>query len=245
MGAGGTGIVIGLGVLGLLVGAGAGVGAAARSMSERDRDESGRPRNTRPRDALGRLLPPGSKGVPRIPDDLELSPIQTLAYAQDLLDRGLAFNAHEVLEAAWKNSPDDERIAVARPDPARGRHHPRPARQPQRCDQAASARVGPSSQGRPSGAVLRRRRRSGRLGRCAGRRTRRGAPRSPPKRLRPRLVLVRPQWPVTGNSHEGGGNWSCSALVVRSGHLGHTQVCDRQLEVALVEHLCSLLPGCP
>src|SRR5882757_11319401 len=28
-------------------------------------------------------------------------------------------------------------------------------------------------------------------------------------------------------------------LVVRSGHLGHTQVCERQLEVALVEHLCS------
>ena len=44
---------------------------------------------------------------------------------------------------------------------------------------------------------------------------------------------------MTGNSHEGGGSWSCSALVVRSGHLGHTQVCERQLEVALVEHLCS------
>src|SRR6476646_3560492 len=40
-------------------------------------------------------------------------------------------------------------------------------------------------------------------------------------------------------SHEGGGSWSCSALVVRSGHLGHTQVCERQLEVARVEHLCS------
>jgi len=26
---------------------------------------------------------------------------------------------------------------------------------------------------------------------------------------------------------------------VRSGHLGHTQVCDRQLEVAHVEHLCA------
>ena len=33
---------------------------------------------------------------------------ETLVYAQDLLDRGLAFNAHEVLEAAWKNGPDDE-----------------------------------------------------------------------------------------------------------------------------------------
>ena len=79
-------------------------------MAERDRDESGRPRNTRPRDSLGRPLPVGGKGIPRIPDDLELPPADTLAYAQDLLDRGLAFNAHEVLEAAWKNGPEDERV---------------------------------------------------------------------------------------------------------------------------------------
>ncbi len=78
-------------------------------IAERDRDESGRPRNARPRDALGRLLPPGSQGVPRIPDDLKLSPSESLAYAQDLLNQGLAFNAHEVLEAAWKNGPHDER----------------------------------------------------------------------------------------------------------------------------------------
>jgi uncharacterized protein len=78
-------------------------------VAERDRDESGRPRSTRPRDALGRPLPQGSEGIPRIPDDLELPPAETLGYAQDLLDRGLAFNAHEVLEAAWKNGPDDEK----------------------------------------------------------------------------------------------------------------------------------------
>ncbi|HEX5253357.1 MAG TPA: DUF309 domain-containing protein [Mycobacterium sp.] len=77
-------------------------------MAERDRDEAGRPRNARPRDALGRPLPPGSAGVSRVPDDLVLAPAETLAYAQDLLDRGLAFNAHEVLEAAWKNGPDNE-----------------------------------------------------------------------------------------------------------------------------------------
>ncbi|WP_167857943.1 DUF309 domain-containing protein [Mycobacterium sp. DL99] len=75
----------------------------------RDRDDSGRPRSTRPRDALGRPLPYGSEGVDRIPDDLELSPAETLAYAQDLLDRGQAFGAHEVLEAAWKNGPEHER----------------------------------------------------------------------------------------------------------------------------------------
>jgi uncharacterized protein len=79
-------------------------------MSKRDRDESGRPRSTRARDALGRPLPQGSEGIPRIPDDLELSPLETLAYAQYLLEQGLAFNAHEVLEAAWKNCPDDERM---------------------------------------------------------------------------------------------------------------------------------------
>ena len=58
---------------------------------------------------MGRPLPEGSEGVPRIPDDLKLPPAETLAYAQDLLDRGLAFNAHEVLEAAWKDGPDDEK----------------------------------------------------------------------------------------------------------------------------------------
>jgi uncharacterized protein len=79
-------------------------------MAGRDRDEFGRPRSARPRDALGRPLPQGSVGVPGIPDDLELPPPETLEYAQDLLDLGLAFNAHEVLEAAWKNGPDDERM---------------------------------------------------------------------------------------------------------------------------------------
>ncbi len=78
-------------------------------MIERDRDPEGRARNSRARDELGRPLPRGVEGVPRIPDDLNLPPAETLRYAQDLLDRGLAFNAHEVLEAAWKQGPDAER----------------------------------------------------------------------------------------------------------------------------------------
>jgi uncharacterized protein len=78
-------------------------------MSQRDRDESGNARSARPRDELGRPLPHGSEGVPRIPDDLDLPPAESLRYAQDLLGRGLAFNAHEVLEAAWKNGPAQER----------------------------------------------------------------------------------------------------------------------------------------
>lgn len=82
-------------------------------MTARDRDELGRPRNARPRDRLGRPLPRGSQGaevVAGIPDDLDLPPGQTLGYAQWLLDEGRAFSAHEVLEAAWKNGPDEERL---------------------------------------------------------------------------------------------------------------------------------------
>lgn len=79
----------------------------------RDRDASGRPRNARPRDRLGRPLPHGYHGpdvVEGIPEDLDLPPAQTLAYAQRLIDDGLAFNAHEVFEAAWKNCPVRERM---------------------------------------------------------------------------------------------------------------------------------------
>jgi predicted metal-dependent hydrolase len=78
-------------------------------MPDRDRDESGRAHNLRPRDALGRPLPHGSTGVERIPDDLQLSAQDSLTYAQELIDRGLAFSAHEVLEAAWKNAPAADR----------------------------------------------------------------------------------------------------------------------------------------
>jgi predicted metal-dependent hydrolase len=78
-------------------------------MVDRDRDEYGKARNSRPRDALGRPLPHGSQGVARIPDDLDLAPADSLTYAQELLDQGLAFHAHEVLEAAWKGGSDDER----------------------------------------------------------------------------------------------------------------------------------------
>lgn len=77
---------------------------------DRDRDDEGRARNARPRDELGRPLPSGSVGVERIPEDLDLPPAESLAWAQDLLDRGLAFNAHEVLEGAWKSCPAEERL---------------------------------------------------------------------------------------------------------------------------------------
>lgn len=76
---------------------------------DRERDENGRPRNARPRDALGRPLPRGESGVAGVPEDLALSPDESLTEAQRLFDEGRPFHAHEVLEAAWKAAPDAER----------------------------------------------------------------------------------------------------------------------------------------
>lgn len=78
-------------------------------MNERDRDPAGRARNARPRDAYGRPLPRGAVGVERVPDDLALTPDESVTEAQRLLDAGLPFPAHEVLEAAWKAAPTQER----------------------------------------------------------------------------------------------------------------------------------------
>jgi hypothetical protein len=75
----------------------------------RDRDPAGRPRNARPRDGLGRPLPRGQAGADRVPEDLSLPPAEALALAQDLLDSGRPFHAHEVLEASWKQAPEPER----------------------------------------------------------------------------------------------------------------------------------------
>ncbi len=75
----------------------------------RDRDAAGRARNARPRDAAGRPLPHGAAGVERVPDDLVLTPDESVTEAQRLLDAGLPFPAHDVLEAAWKAAPDGAR----------------------------------------------------------------------------------------------------------------------------------------
>jgi len=75
---------------------------------ERDRDDAGRPRNSRPRDALGRPLPRGTSGVDGVPEQA-LAPAEALVLAQSLLEQGRAFAAHEVLEARWKAAPPSER----------------------------------------------------------------------------------------------------------------------------------------
>jgi hypothetical protein len=81
----------------------------ATGAGDRDRDVEGRPRNSRPRDGLGRPLPRESTGVERVPDDLVLPPLESLAEAQRLLDQGRPFHAHEVLEGTWKAAPPAER----------------------------------------------------------------------------------------------------------------------------------------
>jgi uncharacterized protein len=75
----------------------------------RDRDAAGRARNARPRDGLGRPLPRGMVGVPTTPEDIALSPTDSLREAERLLAAGRPFHAHEVLEAAWKACGDDTR----------------------------------------------------------------------------------------------------------------------------------------
>lgn len=78
----------------------------------RDRDRSGRPRNNRPRDGLGRPLPRGATGVPRDTEGVEggvRTPEQTIRVAQQLLDDRMPFHAHEVFEDAWKAASPSER----------------------------------------------------------------------------------------------------------------------------------------
>lgn len=75
----------------------------------RDRDTTGRARNARPRDGLGRPLPYGTDGVERQPEGVVRSPEETVTEAQALLDAGKPFHAHEVFEDAWKSGPEGER----------------------------------------------------------------------------------------------------------------------------------------
>ncbi len=97
--------------------------------SDRDRDESGRAKQARPRDELGRPLPYGAVGVEPVSEE-PLPPEETLRFARQLLDDGRPFSAHEVLEARWKSCPDEERelwqglaqLCVGLTHDARGNH---------------------------------------------------------------------------------------------------------------------------
>lgn len=76
---------------------------------QRDRDDSGRARNARPRDGLGRPLPYGVSGVARLEEGVARPATETIALAQQLLAGGAPFHAHEVFEDAWKASRDPYR----------------------------------------------------------------------------------------------------------------------------------------
>ncbi|WP_210588623.1 DUF309 domain-containing protein [Streptomyces sp. GESEQ-35] len=75
----------------------------------RDRDDEGRARNARPRDGLGRPLPYDAEGVARQPEGVVRAPDRSVVEAQELLDAGKPFHAHEVFEDAWKSGPAEER----------------------------------------------------------------------------------------------------------------------------------------
>lgn len=80
-------------------------------MVGRERDGAGRPQQARARDGLGRPLPRGSRGADPLPDPLPTEAAAAVALAQDLLDCGLPFQAHEVLEEVWRTCPPDQRTA--------------------------------------------------------------------------------------------------------------------------------------
>ncbi len=86
-----------------------------RDGGPRDRDPSGRPRNARPRDGLGRPLDRDAgqqrtgADQDRIPDDLVITGRDAAVLADQLLRDGRPFHAHEVLEAAWKSGPPGDR----------------------------------------------------------------------------------------------------------------------------------------
>jgi hypothetical protein len=85
-------------------------GEPREEQRRRDRDATGRARNARPRDELGRPLPrSAAQDVPRLPDDLVISPAEAAELGGRLLAEGQPFHAHEVFEAAWKSLPGQER----------------------------------------------------------------------------------------------------------------------------------------
>jgi hypothetical protein len=78
------------------------------SEATRDRDPAGRPKNSRPRDELGRPLPRGAANA--MPEEPPASS------PEEALERGIAhfnaqrfFQAHEAWEEAWHPSPEPER----------------------------------------------------------------------------------------------------------------------------------------
>lgn len=63
----------------------------------------------RPRDRLGRPLPPGTEGFPGVTPRDHIGGDETVSVANSYLDEGLPFHAHEILELRWRCCPEVER----------------------------------------------------------------------------------------------------------------------------------------
>lgn len=66
----------------------------------------------RPRDRLGRPLDfDDPRCFPEVPERNDISAVDAWHEAQQYLDQGLPFHAHEVFEQRWKSCPEEERDA--------------------------------------------------------------------------------------------------------------------------------------
>jgi predicted metal-dependent hydrolase len=76
--------------------------------NERDRDTGGRPKNARPRDALGRPLPrDAANAMPE--EEPARTPEEALARGIEHFNAGRYFQAHEAWEEGWHPAPEPER----------------------------------------------------------------------------------------------------------------------------------------
>lgn len=80
----------------------------APNASRRDRDPGGRPRNARPRDALGRPLPRDA-APEHVEEDLPDDPEALLTIGVEHFNAQRFFQAHEAWETAWHAAPEPER----------------------------------------------------------------------------------------------------------------------------------------
>jgi hypothetical protein len=74
----------------------------------RDRRADGRPEQSRPRDRTGRPLPQGTCDVPLIEQAEPRTVEAALALAVMRWDERRYFEAHELLEFAWKHGPEED-----------------------------------------------------------------------------------------------------------------------------------------
>ena len=87
----------------------AAAGAAARNRGPRDRDAAAGRATPGPATSSGGRCAATPRASRRCPTSPALPPDAALDLAQQLIDSGRAFRAHEVLEASWKAAPPAER----------------------------------------------------------------------------------------------------------------------------------------